>query len=131
MKKMAIVPYKLLEEMNRWKTEHRPKLPPNPVVVQTVTLQKEMESVLNRNDLSEAEKAQQYGQTLQKCQTIREKILYPLHPQLQLQQTIQTNVFWKVFHLQCVVNPNCCCKYYTATQMFLTVSKRNLSTEKN
>ena len=80
MKKMAIVPYKMLEEMNRWKTEHRPQLPPNPDVVQTVSFQKDMESVLQRQDLSETEKVQQYGQALHKFQAAHEKALTPPVP---------------------------------------------------
>ena len=43
MKKMAVVPFKMLEEMNRWKTEQRPRLPPNPDVTQTSELQKEIQ----------------------------------------------------------------------------------------
>lgn len=77
MKKMAIVPYKMLEEIHRWKTEHRPRLPPSPNVVQTVDLQKDMGSVLEREDLSETEKAQQYGATLQKFQLAHQKALHP------------------------------------------------------
>ena len=82
---MAIVPYKMLEEMNQWKSEQqqqqqRPELPPDPDVVQIVSFQKEMESVLKRNDLSESEKAHQFGQALQKFQSVRERILYPLQP---------------------------------------------------
>ena len=37
---MAIVPYKQWEEMNRWKQEQRPRLPPDPNIVHTVSLQK-------------------------------------------------------------------------------------------
>ena len=75
MKKMAVVPYKMLEEMQRWKTEQRPKLPPSPQVVQTVDLQKEMGSVLQRDDLSESEKAQRFGETLQKFQLAHKKAI--------------------------------------------------------
>ncbi|XP_045156892.1 uncharacterized protein LOC123523241 [Mercenaria mercenaria] len=52
---MAIVPFKMLEEMNRWKAEQhqRPILPPNPNITQTSELQKDMGSVLHREDLSE------------------------------------------------------------------------------
>jgi hypothetical protein len=77
MKKMAIVPYKMLEEIHRWKTEHRPQLPPSPNLVQTVELQEDMSSVLDRNDISETEKAQKYGETLQKFQLAHKKALHP------------------------------------------------------
>ena len=53
---MAIVPYKQWEEMNRWKQEQRPRLPPDPNVVHTVSLQKDLSSVLADDDISEAEK---------------------------------------------------------------------------
>ena len=55
---MAIVPYKQWEEMNRWKQEQRPRLPPDPNVVHTVSLQKDLSSVLADDDISEAEKSQ-------------------------------------------------------------------------
>ena len=77
MKKMAIVPFKLLEEMNRWKVEQRPKLPPNPQVTQTSDLQKEMMSVLQKDNISESEKAQLFGQTLQKFQFAHNKAMKP------------------------------------------------------
>lgn len=77
MKKMAIVPFKMLEEMNRWKTEQRPRLPPSPQVAQTADLQNEMGSVLQREDLSESEKAQLFGQTLQKFQLAHKKAVHP------------------------------------------------------
>ena len=63
---MVIIPYKQWEEMNRWKEEHRPRLPPHPNVVHTVSLQKDLSSVLADEDLSDAEKAQKYGETLHK-----------------------------------------------------------------
>jgi len=77
MKKMAIVPYKMLEEMQRWKSEQHPKLPPTPQVSKTVDLQKDMQAVLQREDLSESEKAQLYGETLQKFQMAHKKALQP------------------------------------------------------
>ena len=55
-RKMAIVPYKKWEEMNRWKQKQRPRLPPGPNVVHTVSLQKDLPSVLADDDISEAEK---------------------------------------------------------------------------
>ena len=55
---MAIVPYKQWEEMNRWKQEQRPRLPPDPNVVHTVSLEKDLSSVLADDDISEAVKSQ-------------------------------------------------------------------------
>lgn len=77
MKKMAIVPFKMLEEMNRWKSEQRPRLPPPPQVSQTSDLQKQMGEVLQNESLSESEKAQHYGQVLQKFQLSHQKAREP------------------------------------------------------
>lgn len=77
MKKMAIVPFKMLEEMNRWKTEQRPRLPPPPQVSQTSDLQKQMGDVLQNESLSESEKAQHYGQVLQRFQLSHQKAREP------------------------------------------------------
>lgn len=73
MKKMAIVPFKMLEDMQRWKSEHRPRLPPPPQVTQTSHLQNEMQNVLQDHTLSESEKVQEYGQALQKFQLSLQK----------------------------------------------------------
>ena len=62
--KMAIVPYKQWEEMNRWKGEHRPRLPPHPNVVHNVSLQKDLSFDLADEELPEADKAQKYGETV-------------------------------------------------------------------
>ena len=53
---MAIVPYKQWEEMNRWIQEQRPRLPPDPNVVHTVSLLKDLWTVLTDDDISKAEK---------------------------------------------------------------------------
>ena len=53
---MAIVPYNKWEEMNCWKQEQKPRLPPHPNVVHTVSLQKDLSSVLADDVISEAEK---------------------------------------------------------------------------
>ena len=65
---MAIVPFKLWEDMKRWKEEQiqKPRLPPNPNVSATASLQRDLSSVMANEDLSEAEKSQLYGQTLHK-----------------------------------------------------------------
>ena len=44
--------------MNRWKQEQRHRLPTDPNVVHTVSLQKDLSSVLADDDISEAEKSQ-------------------------------------------------------------------------
>ena len=75
MKKMVIVPFRMLEDMERIKSEHRPRLPPNPQVVHTADLRQDMDSVLQQDHLSESEKAQQYGETLQKLQHAHKKAL--------------------------------------------------------
>ena len=67
-RKMAIVPFKLWEDMKRWKEEQiqKPRLPPDPNVSATASLQRDLSSVMANEDLSEAEKSQLYGQTLHK-----------------------------------------------------------------
>lgn len=79
MKKMAIVPYQMLEDMQRYKRDRseRPRLPPNPYVTNTAQNQRELSSVLERSDLSESEKEQKYGETLQKFQMSHKKALQP------------------------------------------------------
>ena len=57
---MAIVPFKLWEDMKRWKLEQiqRPRLPPNPNVSATASLQSDLSSVMADDEMSEADKAQ-------------------------------------------------------------------------
>ena len=76
-RKMAIVPFKLWEDMKRWKEEQiqKPRLPPNPNVFATASLQRDLSSVMANEDLSEAEKSQLYGQTLHKFKTAHQKAL--------------------------------------------------------
>ena len=64
-RKMAIVPFKLWEDMKRWKEEQiqKPRLPPDPNVSVTASLQRDLSSVMANEDLSEAEKSQLNGQT--------------------------------------------------------------------
>ena len=65
VKKMVIVPYQVLETMKWWKDKQyqKPILPPNPQAVDTSHLLKDMGQILQKTDLSEAEKAQKYGET--------------------------------------------------------------------
>ena len=77
---MAIVPYKQWEEMNRWKQEQRPRLPPDHNIVHTVSLQKDLSSVLADDDISEAEKSQKYGETLHKFKLAHKKALQKIQP---------------------------------------------------
>ena len=74
---MAIVPFKLWEDMKRWKEEQiqKPRLPPDPNVSATASLQRDLSSVMANEDLSEAEKSQLYGQTLHKFKTAHQKAL--------------------------------------------------------
>ena len=74
---MAIVPFKLWEDMKRWKEEQiqKPRLPPDPNVSATASLQRDLSSVMVNEDLSEAEKSQLYGQTLRKFKTAHQKAL--------------------------------------------------------
>ena len=76
-RKMAIVPFKLWEDMKRWKEEQiqKPRLPPDPNVSATASLQRDLSSVMANEDLSEAEKSQLYGQTLHKFKTAHQKAL--------------------------------------------------------
>ena len=76
-RKMAIVPFKLWEDMKRWKEEQiqNPRLPPDPNVSATASLQRDLSSVMANEDLSEAEKSQLYGQTLHKFKTAHQKVL--------------------------------------------------------
>ena len=75
--KMAIVPFKLWEDMKRWKEEQiqKPRLPPDPNVSATASLQRDLSSVMANENLSEAEKSQLYGQTLHKFKTAHQKAL--------------------------------------------------------
>ena len=74
---MAIVPFKLWEDMKRWKEEQiqKPKLPPDPNVSATASLLRDLSSVMANEDMSEDEKAQLYGQILHKFKTAHQKFL--------------------------------------------------------
>ena len=75
VKKMVIVPYQVLETMKWWKDKQyqKPILPPNPQAVDASHLLKDMNQILQKTDLSEAEKAQKYGETLFKLKHSLEK----------------------------------------------------------
>ena len=75
VKKMVVVPYQVLETMKWWKDKQyqKPILPPNPQAVDASHLLKDMNQILQKTDLSEAEKAQKYGETLFKLQHSLEK----------------------------------------------------------
>ena len=79
VKKMVIVPYQVLETMKWWKDKQyqKPILPPNPQAVDASYLLKDMNQILQKTDLSEAEKAQKYGETLFKLQHSLEKTKKP------------------------------------------------------
>ena len=79
VKKMVIVPYQVLETMKWWKDKQyqKPILPPNPQAVDASHLLKDMGQILQKTDLSEAEKAQKYGETLFKLQNSLEKTKKP------------------------------------------------------
>ncbi|MCG8079172.1 MAG: hypothetical protein JAY75_23475, partial [Candidatus Thiodiazotropha taylori] len=74
---MAIVPFKLWEDMKRWKEEQiqKPTLPPDPEVSATANLQKDLSSVMANNEISESEKSQLFGETLHKFKTAHKKAL--------------------------------------------------------
>ena len=76
---MVIVPYQVLETMKWWKDKQyqKPILPPNPQAVDASHLLKDMNQILQKTDLSEAEKAQKYGETLFKLQHPLEKTKKP------------------------------------------------------
>ena len=76
---MVIVPYQVLETMKWWKDKQyqKPILSPNPQAVDASHLLKDMNQILQKTDLSEAEKAQKYGETLFKLQHSLEKTKKP------------------------------------------------------
>ena len=56
-------------------TNSKTRLPPDPNVSGTASLQRDLSSVMGNEDLSEAEKSQLYGQTLHKFKTAHQKAL--------------------------------------------------------
>ena len=91
VKKMVIVPHQVLETMKWWKDKEyqRPILPPNPQAVDASHLLKDMNQILQKTDLSEAEKAQKYGESLFKLQNSLEKTKKP-SSMLSLNESPQT-----------------------------------------
>ena len=79
VKKIVVVPYQVLETIKWWKDKQyqKPILPPNPQAVDASHLLKDMGQILQKTDLSEAEKAQKYGETLFKLQHSLEKTNKP------------------------------------------------------
>ena len=72
---MVIVSYQVLETMKWWRDKQyqKPILPLSPQAVDASHLLKDMNQILQKTDLSEAEKAQKYGETLFKLQNSLEK----------------------------------------------------------
>ena len=62
-------------EYHRWQEQHTPHLPPNPHLTEMSQLQHELQSLMDRNDLSETEKSQRYGQLLQRLKLFHQKAL--------------------------------------------------------
>ena len=89
---MAIVPYKLWEDMKRWKEEQiqKPRLPHDPNASAAASLQRDLSSVLANGDLSEDKKSQLYGQTLHQFQTAHRKALE--NNKLQLPESISSKI---------------------------------------
>ena len=72
---MVIVPYQILETVKWWRDKQyqKPILPPNSQAVDASHLLKDMDQILQKTSLSEAEKGQKYGETLFKLQNSLEK----------------------------------------------------------
>ena len=75
---MAIVPFKIWEDMKRWKKEQiqKPRLSPDPNVSATASLRKDLHvsSVMASEDLSEAEKSQLYGKIAKNLKQLMRKL---------------------------------------------------------
>lgn len=74
-RKLTLVPYKRWMEYHRWQEQRTPQLPPNPHLTEMSQLQHELQSLMDRSDLSETEKSQRYGQLLQRLQLFHQKAL--------------------------------------------------------
>lgn len=74
-RKLTLVPYKRWMEYHRWQEQRTPHLPPNPHLTEMSQLQHELQSLMDRHDLSETEKSQKYGQLLQRMQLFHQKAL--------------------------------------------------------
>ncbi len=71
-RKLTLVPYKQWMEYHRWQEQ---RTPPNPHLTEMSQLQHELQSLMDRSDLSETEKSQRYGQLLQRLQLFHQKTL--------------------------------------------------------
>ena len=72
-RKLTLVPYKRWMEYHRWQEQRTPHLPPNPHLTEMSQLQHELQSLMDRPDLSETEKSQKYGQLLQRLKLFHQK----------------------------------------------------------
>ena len=95
-RKMAIVLFKLWEDMKRWKEEQKPRLPPDPNVSATARLQRDLSSVLANEDLSEGEKSQLYSRTLHQLQMAHRKALEI--NKLQLPESISSKINQRIMN---------------------------------
>ena len=107
---MVIVPYQVLETMKWWRDKQYQKLilPPNPQAVDASHLLKDMGQILQqkKNDLSEAEKAQKYDETLFKLQNSLEKKKKKKHLQYYPQPILlkrQTRIKHRQHLLSCMI----------------------------
>ncbi len=62
-------------EYHHWQEQRTPQLPPNHHLTEMSQLQHELQSLMDRSDLSETEKSQRYGQLLQRLQLFHQKAL--------------------------------------------------------
>ena len=74
-RKLTLVSYKRWMEYHRWQEQRTPHLPPTPHLTEMSQLQHELQSLMDRHDLSETEKSQKYGQLLQRLQLFHQKAL--------------------------------------------------------
>jgi len=74
-RKLTLVPYKRWMEYHRWQEQRTPHLPPDHHLTEISQLQHELQSLMDRHDLSETEKSQKYGQLLQRMQLFHQKAL--------------------------------------------------------
>ena len=63
-RKLTLVPYKRWMEYHRWHLQRTPHLPPNPHLTELSQLQHELQSLMDRHDLSETEKIAKVWSTL-------------------------------------------------------------------
>ena len=124
---MAIVPFKLWEDMKRWKEEQiqKRRLPPDPNVSATASLPRDLSSVMANEDLSEAEKSQLYGQTLYKFKTAHETALKEQSSKLLPSLATTTSTHSKISQLIVWI---ACLKYVNAKLNFYFPSYKIIPT---